>query len=207
MDNKQLKSRLNGKLAQAGQAEAGNGIAEAKTEITALQKSAAPTLVASNGYIALNSNAIEIIGENLKNQPLSFQLFDIVKSPSGGATVFAVPGLSGEEAEKELTGVILDYTTPRAYWDTPDPVEGMAPVCFSHDSQTSTEGKACPRCEFNTFGSKNGESQAKACKESVLLFLLRPDSIIPLIVRVPVSSKVLFQKYTTRLCSALTPIS
>jgi hypothetical protein len=83
----------------------------------------------------------------------------------------------------------------------------MAPVCFSHDSQISTEGKPCSRCEFNTFGSKNGDSQAKACKESVLLFLLRKDNIIPLVVRVPVSSKVLFQKFTTRLCSALTPIS
>jgi hypothetical protein len=65
--------------------------------------------------------------ENLKNQPLTLQFFDVVKSPSGGATVFSVPCLSGDEAEKELTGIILDYTTPRAYWDTHDPVEGTPP--------------------------------------------------------------------------------
>ena len=75
-------------------------------------------------YMAFRSNALTVIQENLKNQPLSFQFFDIVKSPSGGATVFSVPGLSGEEPGKELTGIIMDYTTPRAYWDTPDPVEG-----------------------------------------------------------------------------------
>ena len=45
-----------------------------------------------SGYLALNNNALEIIRENLKNQPLSYDLFDIVKSPSGGATVFEVPG-------------------------------------------------------------------------------------------------------------------
>lgn len=70
---------------------------------------------ACSGYLALNSNALDIIRGNLKNQPLSFDLFDIVKSPSGGSTVFSVPGLSGDEAEKELTGIIVDYTTPRAY--------------------------------------------------------------------------------------------
>lgn len=161
----------------------------------------------SSSYIALTNNAMEIIKENLKNQPLSFQLFDIVKSPSGGSTVFSVPGLAGDEAEKELTGIVLDYTTPRAYWDTPDPVEGMPPVCLSKDSIISQDGKPCFHCPFNDFGSKDGETNAKACKESVLIFLLRPNNIIPLLVRVPVTSKMLFLKYTTRLVSTLTPIS
>ncbi len=61
----------------------------------------------NSGFLALTNNALEIIQENLKKQPLSFQIFDIVKLPSGGATVFSVPGLSGEGATKELTGIIL----------------------------------------------------------------------------------------------------
>ncbi len=160
-----------------------------------------------SGYLALNNNALDVIRANLKNQPLSFDLFDIVKSPSGGSTVFSVPGLAGDEAEKELTGIILDYTTPRAYWDTPDPVEGTPPVCLSQNSIISHDGKSCAHCPYNDFGSKDGESAAKACKESVLIFLLRPNSIIPVLVRVPVTSKGRFLKYSTRLLSALTPIS
>lgn len=160
-----------------------------------------------SAYIALTNNALDIIRENLKSQSLTFDLFDIVKSPSGGATVFSVPGLSGDEAEKELTGIILDYNTPRAYWDTPDPVEGTPPVCMSRNSIISDDGKACAHCPYNDFGSKDGESNAKACKESVLLFLLRPNNIIPLLVRVPVTSKPRFLKYATRLLSNLTPIS
>lgn len=198
METTALKNRMSGKISSRQTEPAEKNVNMANTAL-------APV---NSGYVALTNNALDIISENLKNQPLSFSLFDIVKSPSGGATVFAVPGLSGEEAEKELTGIILDYTTPRAYWDTPDPIEGTPPVCFSRDSIISHEGKACCRCEFNTPGSKNGgETNAKACKESVAIFLLRPDNIIPLIVRVPVTSKVLFLKYTTRLISSLTPIS
>jgi hypothetical protein len=41
----------------------------------------------------------------------------------------------------------------------------------------------------------------------VQIFLLRQDNILPLIVRVPVSSKMIFLKYTTRLVGSLTPVS
>ncbi|GHU46723.1 hypothetical protein FACS1894120_4020 [Clostridia bacterium] len=160
-----------------------------------------------SGYVALTNNALDIISENLKNQPLSHALFDIIKSPSGGSTAFTVPGLSGDDIAKDLTGIILDYTTPRAYWDTSDPVEGTPPVCYSQDSMISFDGKPCNRCVYNDFGSKDGDSNAKACKESVELFLLRPDNIMPVIVRIPVSSKLIFQRYMTRLIGRMIPIS
>lgn len=176
-----------------------------KRKVRTMTKKALTTL--NSNYIALTNNALDIIQENLKHQPLSFQLFDIVKSPAGGATAFNVPGISGDEMYKELTGIVLDYATPRAYWNTPDPVEGTPPVCYSHDSITSYEGKACSRCPFNDFGSKDGESNAKACKESVMIFLLRPDNIMPIIIRVPVSSKLIFQRYMTRLIGKMLPLS
>lgn len=189
MDNLKLKDRLNDK------------IEERNMNMDKMD------LATTNNYAALTNNALDIIRDNLKKQPLSFQLFDIVKSPSGGSTVFSVPGLSGDEAAKELTGIILDYSTPRAYWKTSDPVEGTPPDCFSEDSIISHEGKACATCLFNDFGSKDGESNAKACKESVTLFLLRPDNIMPIIVRIPVSSKLRFQRYMTRLVGRMIPLS
>lgn len=179
MDNLKLKARLNSK------------IEERNTNMDKMD------LATTNSYAALTNNALDIIRDNLKKQPLSFQLFDIVKSPAGGSTVFSVPGLSGDEAAKELTGIILDYSTPRAYWETPDPVEGTPPTCFSNDSIISHNGKACVTCPFNDFGSRDGDSNAKACKESVTLFLLKSDNIMPIIVRVPVSSKLRFQRYVT----------
>ena len=191
MDNAKLKARMSGKVQELQQ-----------PPVAIVTPDTSPAPVEST-YLALTNNALDIIRANLKSQPLSLDLFDIVKSPSGGSTVFSVPGLSGEEPAKELMGIVLDYTTPRAYWDTPDPVEGTPPVCLSQNSIISEDGKACAHCPFNTFGSKDGE----ACKESVLLFLLRPNNIIPLLVRVPVTSKPRFLKYSTRLLSTLTPIS
>jgi hypothetical protein len=70
----------------------------------------------------------------------------------------------------------------------------------------STNGERCLHCVHNSFGSKDGDTNAKACKESVELLMLRPDSIMPVIVRVPVSSKLLFQRYSTRLIGKLIPI-
>ena len=200
MDNTRLKGRMSGKV-QELQQPTGN---QAITVTSAPETSLAPV---DSTYLALTNNALDIIRANLKSQPLTLDLFDLVKSPSGGATVFEVPGLAGNEATMELSGIVLDYTTPRAYWDTPDPVEGTPPVCMSQNSIISFDGKACAHCPYNDFGSKDGESNAKACKESVLLFLLRPNSIIPLLVRVPVTSKPRFLKYSTRLLSTLRPIN
>lgn len=194
MDTENLKSKLS------------NKVKDINEERTIVMQETAITTTDTN-YAALKNNALDIIKSNLKNQPLSLQLFDIIKSPSGGSTSFTIPTLSGEVMEKSITGIILDYTTPRAYWDTPDPVEGTPPGCFSSDSLVSHDGKACGTCPFNDFGSKDGETNAKACKESVVLFLLRPDNIMPILVRVPVSSKMLFQRYMTRLIGKMIPVS
>ena len=173
---------------------------------TALSQVATVAPIKSD-YVALTNNAIGIISENLKSQPLTHQLFDVIKAPTGGMTAFTVPGLSGDEIQKELCGIVLDYTTPRAFWETPEPIEGTPPVCYSRDSIVSIEGKPCNTCVFNTFGSKDGDSQAKACKEAVEVYLLRPDNIMPIIVRIPVTSKYIFQRYLTRLISRMIPLS
>jgi len=206
MSTAALKNRLGNKVQ-------GLQIVSAETQgpvlatVDVAKPSVAEFSTISSDYIALTTNAIEIINENLKNQPLSFQLFDVIKAPTGGTTSFTVPGIGGDEIQKELVGIILDYTTPRAYWSTPEPIEGTPPDCFSHDSIFSHDGaKLCSTCVYNTFGSKDGDSNAKGCKESAVLYLLRPDSIMPIIVRVPVTSKHLFQRYLLRLINKMLPI-
>jgi hypothetical protein len=199
MEMTDLKDRLSGKTqVQQPESTTDNIIPVSTTALTPH----------NSDYIALTSDAIGIISENLKHQQLSAALFDVIKAPAGGVTSFTIPGIGGDAMEKELTGIIIDYGTPRAYWDTPDPVEGAPPVCFSHNSVISHDGKPCNQCVFNEFGSKdNGDGLGKACKESVAVYLLRPDNILPLVVRVPVSSKMAYMRYVTRLISSMTPLS
>ena len=96
MDNTKLKSRMSGKVQELQQP-----VEMSATPDTSLSPP-------SSGYLALTNNALDIIRANLKSQPLTLDLFDVVKSPSGGATGFEVPGLAGADAEKELVGIILD---------------------------------------------------------------------------------------------------
>jgi len=205
MSSTSLKTRLSNKLqtTQPESIEEGDNISMPVSNTPATSNTELTPISAE--YVALSNNALEVFRENLKSQ-LTYQLFDTIKSPAGGMTTFNVPGLSGDDVEKELTGIILDYSTPRAYWNTPDPVAGTSPVCHSKDSVVSFDGKSCARCVYNDYGSKDGDTNAKACKEFVAIFLLRPDSVLPIIVRVPVSSKRKFLKYTARLIGGLAPI-
>jgi len=203
MGKPDLKTRLSEKIQKSQPPSKANKPTGRK--IINMQETA--LAVVEPGYISLPDNALDIINVNLKNRPLSRQSIDTVKAPGGGVVAFTVPGLSGDEIHKELAGVILDYSTPRAYWETSDPIEGTPPTCYSLDSMISHEGQPCSQCLYNEFGSKEGDSNAKACKEAVELYLLRPDNIMPIVVRVPVSSKGIFQKYMTRLVSNMIPIN
>lgn len=195
MNTESLKNKLSEKITDIDTSENKNVVTEVVDESI------------NTEYVALQSNVMSIINDNLKNNCISRSSIDTVKSPSGDTLVFTVPTLMDDVIEKELVGVILGYTTPRAYWETSNPVEGAPPTCFSLDSITSTDDKACCNCAYNEFGSKeNGESNAKACKESIEIYLLREDNIMPIVVRVPVSSKMIFQKYLLRLVSNMYPI-
>lgn len=82
MDNTKLKDRMGGKIQELQQQSL-------ETVATNSTKDSAESV-----YLALTNNSLNIIRANLKHHALSLDLFDTVKSPSGGSTVFSVPGLS-----------------------------------------------------------------------------------------------------------------
>ncbi len=91
-----------------------------------------------------------------------------------------------------MTGILVEYTTPRAYWDKPmEPGSVIPPVCSSPDGirGTGDPGGPCHECPFSKCGSDPREdSNGQACKEKRMLFLLQPDSILPLVVQAPSTS-------------------
>lgn len=159
-------------------------------------------------YLALQSapeHVAEIIQSNLQGETLTPFDLDRVKVPTGGGTSFEVPTLEGSEPSKTLSGIVVHFTNPRSYWEKglDEGGEGGPPDCFSPDSTTGVgrfQGQACATCPMNEFGSGRG-GRGKACKEKRMLFMLQPDSYIPLVIQIPTMSIAPLRQYMMRLAS------
>ena len=90
----------------------------------------------------------------------------------------------------------------RAYWRASlEKGGGSAPPdCFSSDGEhgTGDPGGDCFSCPMNQWASAD-KGHGKACKEKRLLFLLRPDSVLPVVVQVPSTSIQNVKRYFLRL--------
>lgn len=162
-------------------------------------------------YLALRmepGEVTDLIRDNLGGDGLSPHELDKVKVPSGGGSTWEVPGLDGIEAMKEIEGIIIERATRRAYWPTKE-ADGESPDCRSEDGLIGIgdPGGSCAECPFNEFGSDVDGGAGKACKETRQLFLLQPDSLIPIVLTVPPASLANVKAYFLRLLRAqLSPL-
>jgi len=169
------------------------------------------------------SDLAEIISENIGEGGISPLDLDRVRIPAGGGTSWEVPSLEGTEAVKELEGIVIAWSGPRVYWsvglDDRDDGEVGAPDCYSDDGKVGigmfgagSEGNptgSCGDCPMAQWGSKDPDPTVKAgapaCREQRLLYLLRPDSLLPMIVVLPPTSIRPFRGYMMRLSNAAVP--
>ena len=113
-------------------------------------------------------------------------------------TIWSIPSAEGDVHTEEITGILVEYTTPRAYWEKPmEPGSISPPDCSSPDGIMGSAvrrgpdgpGGPCHACPLSKFGSDPREdSNGHACKEKRMLFMLRPDSLMPLVVQAPSTS-------------------
>ena len=122
--------------------------------------------------------------------------FERIKIPSGGATMFELPG-EGEDTEtvKEFSGVILFHHTLNAYYKTKYTGGSNPPDCGSFDGITGEgdPGGECRTCRYNVFGT--GENGSKACKNRRHVYILRENEVFPLLLSLPTGSLKTFTKY------------
>lgn len=117
---------------------------------------------------------------------------DVIKVPSGqGAPLWTVQTIEGEDAVKSLEGIAILQRTVRSYWRTSleESGGGSPPDCSSQDGQVGRgdPGGDCIDCPMAEFGT-DARGRGQACKQNALLFLLRPDSVVPMVLEVPPSS-------------------
>jgi len=146
------------------------------------------------GFAAIaGSNFYQTVNEELDGLEVSFER---IKIPSGGATVFELPGEDGEpESVKEFSAVILCHQTLNVRYDSKYTGGNAPPDCSSLDGITGIgdPGGNYKSCPFNQFGS--GENGAKACKNRRRIYLLRENECFPMMLSLPTGSLKAFTKY------------
>jgi hypothetical protein len=166
-----------------------------------------------DNYLALQADGgdvAEILKGNLGGTTLTPFDLDRVTVPTGGGQTWEITDLDeGSVAVKALTGIILHAAPARSYWAT-GLDEGGAPQppdCISYDlvRGIGNPGGDCGTCQFNEWNSDPKGARGKACGERRFLFMLRPDSYLPLVVQVPPSSIKAVNQYFLRLAGKGTP--
>lgn len=158
-------------------------------------------MTTGSGFLALTDfNMNESMAEELEGLEGGF---DRVKIPSGGATMFELPGDEADEPEmvKDFSAVILHHHPVLQYYKEKYTGGSNPPDCGSFDGVTGegTPGGVCAQCPLNQFGS--GENNSKACKTRRRVFLLREGELFPLILSLPTGSMREFSRYIKRLFS------
>lgn len=148
----------------------------------------------------------EAIALNMEGERLSPFDLDRVKVPAGGATTWEVPSLDGPQDVKSLDGIIIAQRSVRSYWSAEFSGSGTPPECASQDGKVGIgiPGGDCDACPLAAFGSGRN-NRAQACKLNRLLFVLREDAVLPLVVPVPPSSLGAVKRYLLALTTNLLP--
>lgn len=149
----------------------------------------------------------DVMQQNLAGEDVGAMNLPRLKVPTGGGLKFQVPSLEGPVDMKEVEGVLLHSKISRAYWPGSYAGGGTPPQCMSPDGLIGNgdPGGKCAMCPHNKWGSKDG-ARGKACKEMRMLFILRPDLALPMVLVVPPSSINSVKEYTVNLAGNLIPM-
>jgi len=133
---------------------------------------------------------------------------DRVTMPAGGGLAWEVPTLKGPVQVNSIEGIIIHWKDTRSYWPDAYSGEHQPPQCSSNDSITGVgdPGGSCATCVFAQWGSANGKTAGKrgrgqACKQARMLFVLRENDLIPILINLPPTSVKACHKYFMRLIS------
>jgi hypothetical protein len=163
-------------------------------------------VIPRDNYMALadGSEAAEALRANLvPGEKIQEQDLVRVPLPSGGGTIFTVNDVTGQYHTETLEGILVYFGYRRILWPSEEP-SGNPPVCVSEDLLTGKtrdmaelapdllpiwrDGEGlCDNCPFNAFGSSS-KGKGKRCKEVRLLFLLRQDDPMPMLIGCPPGS-------------------
>lgn len=166
----------------------------------------------TESFLALQDGGLQVLMENLdayrRLHPWEVDKAVLSSGNSGNAS-WVVPTLDEEEpgSAKSLEGIILHFRPDRRYYTAGLSEGGVAgpPDCYSLNGIEGfgDPGGVCEVCPMNQWGS--GRNGGKACPEYRLVYLLQPQSYMPLMVQIPTTSVRPFNQYLMRLAARGSP--
>ncbi len=132
-------------------------------------------------------------------EPFGPRDLEIIKIPSGGATIWDIPTLEGRDGAKSFDAVILYYHNSRKCWTAPygQGVPGP-PDCESFDGLTGvgSPGGGCQGCVYNR---RRQSRDDVVCAPRKNVFLLMSELALPVLIDLPVTSLAPWDKYIREL--------
>lgn len=128
----------------------------------------------------------ELIKTNLGSEGIVVNDLDRMTLPAGDNLVFKIPSLDDSDYRAEFTGVLIAHKLGRARWkDEIGEGDNVPPDCSSVDCETGVgdPGGNCHGCPFAEWGSavKDGQpSTGQACAKRHHLYIMLPDSLLPI---------------------------
>ena len=173
------------------------------------------------------SEMSQILEANIgaENEIGEFDL-DRVGMPGAGGLAWNVPDINGEpEPVAEIVGVILLHGDRRSFWKKSfdETGGGVPPDCSSLDGRVGLgyirndepsddnppKRRACKTCPLSQWGSvaqvEGKENNGQACSARKLLYMIRENDILPLVIDLAPTSVGLLTKFMLRLTSRRVP--
>ena len=165
-------------------------------------------------------NLKQIVEDNLGNGTLSPFDLEQIRVPAGGGTLWERQSFDDPNAEdgivrtKEIAGAVVYFRDLRAWWiQSFEEKQGGAvpPDCQSQDnvrgigkfgkgSEANPTG-LCAQCPKSQWKSDRKGGPGQDCSQMRALFLIAPDGLLPMQVRVPPTSTKECRKFFVELAS------
>lgn len=146
--------------------------------------------------------------ENIGDDIITPQDLERIKVPTGGMTKWEIQSLEGDsEMSADLRGILIHWKTIRAFWQEAYSGAGTPPDCKSMDGITGTgnPGGVCSQCPFSQWDSDSKGGGGQACKLMRVLFLMRENQILPVVIQAPPTSVKSFKQFFLRMASDSIP--
>lgn len=154
------------------------------------KKTSALKTLDSFNFPTLSGDVKTAMEEEMDGLQMSFPQ---IKIPSGGGLTFEVPGEDPEspDAEKEITGIIIDHHPVNAYWKDRNMGANNPPDCSSMDGRIGIDQNGnpnhCDGCPLNVWGTAE-DGRGKACKNMRRIYILKEGEALPYLLTLPPTS-------------------